>query len=184
MYEAGPQPAADTHAVSVDHDETVISPSGSKHTTTSTVPRKAAKTKPVRVNCLPLPPKKEYNKPRATGIYHYAIYIREGAIENYAVQVNPKLAKADDSLQYVYGLDYLRALVGDRDESLRINFADLRRRHKEAMPFITDDRDGPVLSLFELDEEAFKHRMSAENVEKLVKALDCKPDWFEISIFV
>ncbi|RPD52902.1 hypothetical protein L227DRAFT_581821, partial [Lentinus tigrinus ALCF2SS1-6] len=177
MYEANPQLAADMQGLSLD--ETDIP---SEHD--AKAPRKTAKTPPVRVNCKPLPPKEEYDTPRSTGIYYYGFYVGNRSIEKYGVKVNPELANADISLQYQYGLDYLRALVGDRDESLRVHIAIIRRRHKKAMPFITQRKQAPFLALFPLEWEAYVNRMSARKVEKLAEALGCRPEWFEIAMFI
>ncbi|KAI0793559.1 hypothetical protein C8Q74DRAFT_1365172 [Fomes fomentarius] len=138
-------------------------------------------TRPALVNCFPFPPVEEYRKPRSTGIYYYGIYIREGALEAYAKRVNPEAEKYHFSQQQMYAVDYMRWIVND--QSLDIQIAVLRRRHKRAMPIITERYTAQILCLFRFGEEAYKKRMSAENVEKLADALGCKPDWFEIFFF-
>lgn len=141
-------------------------------------------TRTALVNCLPLPPVKEYRKAakaRDTGIYYYGIYIREGALEAYAKRVNPEAEKYHVSQQRFYAVDYMRWIVND--DSLDIQIAVLQKRHKQAMPMITERSTARILCLFPFGEEAYKKRMSAENVAKLVDALGCKPDWFEIFFF-
>ncbi|KAI0717906.1 hypothetical protein C8T65DRAFT_737705 [Cerioporus squamosus] len=142
---------------------------------------KPSETPPAQVDCFPLPPIDEYRKPRSTGIYYYGVYIRKGALEAYARRVNPEAEKHPPSVQLFYALDYLRWIVNDK--SLDIQVAVLRKRHKEAMPFITERRTARILCLFPFEEDALENRMSAENVEKVADALGCKPDWFEIFFF-
>ncbi len=69
------------------------------------------------------------------------------------------------------------------DQSLELEVAVLQQRHKDAMPFIIERKQARILCLFRFSEKAYEKRMSAENVEKLLDALGCKPDWFEISFF-
>ena len=128
-----------------------------------------------------MPPLEEYRRPKSTGKYYYAIYIGEGVLEAYARRVNPKAAEHSSTAQLFYAIDYLRWLVDE--ESLDIQFAILRKRNKEAMPFITEQSTARVLCLFPFKEEAVRNRMPAEKVEKVVDVLGCRPDWFEIFFF-
>ncbi|RDX44536.1 hypothetical protein OH76DRAFT_1559618 [Lentinus brumalis] len=139
------------------------------------------KSPPPQVNCFPLPPLAEWKRPRSTGAYYYGIYVAENAIEEYAVRVNPEAANHPSSIQYFYGLDHLRWIAND--QSLDIQIAVIRPRHKEAMPCITENRTATILCLFPMEIEAVKKRMSAETVDKLANALGCKPDWYEIYFF-
>ncbi len=74
----------------------------------------------------------------------------------------------------VPALDLERPVPGD-------GVAVLQQRHKEAMLLITERRQVRILCLSRFSEKAYEKRMSAENVEKLLDAVGCKPDWFEIS---
>ncbi|KAI0718545.1 hypothetical protein C8T65DRAFT_693693 [Cerioporus squamosus] len=114
-------------------EKCAISPSGSEHG--DEIPRKSSRKKPVLVDCMPLPPVEEYNKPEATGIYYYGIYLRDNALEECAVRAMPELTNHHPSVQYLHALDYLRWLVDD--PSLSVQLAVLRDRHKKAMPCIT-----------------------------------------------
>ncbi len=54
-----------------------------------------------------------------------------------------------------------------------IQIAVLRRRHKRAMPIITERYTARILCLFRFGQEVYEKRMSAE---ELADALGCKPD--------
>ncbi|KAI0745078.1 hypothetical protein C8Q76DRAFT_789526 [Earliella scabrosa] len=151
------------------------------------VPSSSEKTRPAQVDCFPLPPLDEYWKPKATGVYYYAIYVRKGALEAYAQRVNPEAATHPPSVQRFYALDHLRWVVGDR--TLDIQVAVLRERHRLRLrdaDVVVEERGAVrVLCLFRFDTEegALERRMEAEKVERLVDALGCRPDWFEILFF-
>lgn len=81
-----------------------------------------------------------------------------------------------------HGIDFLRKLVDD--PSLYIHIGCVRDRHRRDMPFIAEKTVAPVLALFPLTEEAFDSRMSATKVERLAKALECEPAWWEIAQFL
>ena len=94
----------------------------------------------------------------------------------------PHLAGEPFGSLYLHGLNAARWIADD--DSLDVQFGSLRPRHKEAMPFITDKRVAPILTLFPLDEEAFKKRLTAEKVERIARELDCKPDWYELAFLM
>ena len=87
-----------------------------------------------------------------------------------------------------FGSLYLHALNAARwiadDPSLDVQFAFLQSRHKEAMLFITGKRSARILCLFKLEKDAVAKRMEAAKVERLVRELDCKPDWYELAFFM
>ncbi|KAI0754821.1 hypothetical protein C8Q80DRAFT_1117409 [Daedaleopsis nitida] len=136
---------------------------------------KPSETPPV--DCSSFPPLDEYHHPEYTGIFYYGIYVREGALEEYAKRVNPDAVNHCSSVQYFYALDHLRWIVND--ESLDVQRAVLKPRHKKAMPCITEPETATILCLYP-PEKAVKNRISAEKVKRLVDALGCEPDWFEI----
>ncbi len=149
-----------------------------KHDTTA--PRKRAG----RVDCRPWPPSEEVRNPRSSGLFFYGIYLRENlqALEDYAVQVAPELAEADGNTKMMCGLFAAGDLIGDPSFNLdRIQLAAVRNRHKERMPCITHKKCAPVLYLFGYSKEEYEKRMSAQDVDKLVDALGCNPDWWEVA---
>ena len=140
------------------------------------------KSRPQLVDCRPWPPLEEVKKPQKTGIFYYGIYLREDALEQLAIRIDPRVANESPGSLMTYGLNAARWIADDN--SLDVQFGSLRPRHKEAMPFITDKRVAPILTLFPLDEEAFKKRLTAEKVERLARELDCKPDWYELAFLM
>ena len=103
--------------------------------------------------------------------------------------MNPDAATHPPSVQRFYALDHLRWIVGD--PSLDIQVAVLRERHRlrlrnDNSNVAIEERGAVrVLCLFRFEEEegALERRMEAEKVERLVDALGCRPDWFEILFF-
>ena len=146
-----------------------------------------SKSCPRLVDCRPWPPLEEVKNPQTTGLFFYGIYLRKQALEQLAVRIEPRLAEEPAGSLLYYGLNAARWVAGD--PSLEIQFGSLRRRHKEAMPFITDKRIAPILFLFELEEEegeeaaAKRMEMEAEKVERLCRELDSKPDWYELAFW-
>ena len=140
------------------------------------------KSRPRLVNCRPWPPLEEVENPQRTGIFYYGIYCREKALEQLAIRLEPRLADESPGSLLLYGINAARWVAGD--PSLEVQFGYLRPRHKEAMPFITEESSAPILCLFELGEEAFAKRMEAEKVERLARELDCKPDWYELAFLM
>lgn len=117
-------------------------------------------------------------------MFFYGIYLRENlqALEDYAVQVAPELAEADGNTKMMCGLFAAGDLIGDPSFNLdRIQLAAVRNRHKERMPCITHKKCAPVLYLFGYSKEEYEKRMSAQDVDKLVDALGCNPDWWEVA---
>ncbi|RDX44539.1 hypothetical protein OH76DRAFT_1421296 [Lentinus brumalis] len=175
---SGTQLAAEMQALSLS--DRAATPPPSKHC--DETPRKSSKKRPVLVDCMPLPPVDEYHKPEATGVYYYAIYLRDNALVECAVRAMPELANHSPSVQKLHAVDYLCWLVDD--PSLSMQLAVVKKRHKKAMPCITEHEVALVLTLFPLEKEAYENRMTAKDVQKLVDALGCKPDWYEIALFI
>ena len=140
------------------------------------------KSRPRLVDCRPWPPLEEVKKPQATAVFYYAIYLPENALEQLAVRIDPRLAGASQGTLLSCGLNAARWLADD--PSLDVQIGLLQPRHKEAMPFMTDERIAPILTLFPLNKEAFAKRQKAEKVERLARELGSKPDWYEIAFFL
>ena len=140
------------------------------------------KSRPRLVDCRPWPPLEEVKKPQKTGIFYYGIYIHDDALEQLAIRIEPRLVDESPGSLLQYGINAVKWVADD--PSLEVQFAFLRPRHKEAMPFITDKRVGPILCLFPMEAEAVAKRREAAKVERLVRELDCKPVWYELAFFM
>ncbi|KAI0806990.1 hypothetical protein C8Q74DRAFT_1362549 [Fomes fomentarius] len=140
------------------------------------------KSRPRLVDCRPWPPLEEIKKPRTTAVFYYAIYLRPEAIEQLAIRIDPRLEGESPGSLLTYGLNAARWVADDPSLDIQIGY--LRPRHKEAMPFITENRCAPILTLFPMTKEAFEQRLTADKVERLARELDCKPDWFELAFFL
>lgn len=136
------------------------------------------------VDCRPWPPAKEIDEPRSSGRFFYGIYLRQGekTLQNYAVRVSPEFANASSYVRTMYGLHRLGKLVGNpsMDYSF-VQLAAVRRRHKEAMPFLKEKGAALVLYLFPWSWRDLERRPSQALVYRLVDALDCEPDWWEVA---
>ncbi|KAI0770517.1 hypothetical protein C8Q74DRAFT_1218828 [Fomes fomentarius] len=139
-----------------------------------------------RVDCTPWPPPTELSSPRSSGRFFYGIYLRQG--ERRRCKTTQSACRPSSRTR-ARTFERCTACTGSGSSSGRnpsmdysfVQLAAVRRRHKEAMPFLAEDGAALVLYLFPWSWRNLERRPSQALVQRLVNALDCEPDWWDVA---